>query len=95
MVAVTATELKARADELLRQLEETGEPVEITRDGRVVAMLVAPIPLDDSDDRLQTQEELDAFWAEFDQLAEDIGAAWTEGVRVSAVDAIRDVRREL
>ena len=69
MVAVTAVELKKRADDLLRQLEETGEPVEITRNGRVVALLVAPIAVDDSDDPPPTQEELDAFWAEFDELA--------------------------
>lgn len=38
-------------------------------------------------------EELAAWWAEHDRLVEEIGAHWPEGV--SAVDAIREQRREL
>ena len=87
MVAVKIAELKARADEIIHQIQQTGESIEILNDGLVVAKLV-PI----EEDRT-SQEDLDAFWAEFDQLSEEISANWPEGV--SAVDAVRDVRRDL
>ena len=87
MVAVKLAELKDHADEIVRRLQETGEPVEILDGGRVVAKLV---PLEEDP---PSQEELESFWTEFDQLSEEISADWPEGV--SAVDAIRDVRRDL
>ena len=87
MVAVVIAELKERADEIVRRMQEAGEPVEIFDAGQIVARLVP------ADDPPLTQEELDAFWQEWDEVSEDIGAAWPEGV--SVVDAIKDVRREL
>lgn len=87
MVAVQIAELKERADEIVRRVRDTGEPVEIVHDGQTVAKLVPP------EDEPPTQEELDAFWEEWDQLSKDIGELWPEGV--SAVDAVRADRREL
>jgi hypothetical protein len=40
-----------------------------------------------------SKKELAAVWSELDRLASEIGAAWPEGV--SAVDAVREQRREL
>lgn len=40
-MTITVTDFKARCLELLRILEEGGEPIEITRRGRVVARVVA------------------------------------------------------
>jgi antitoxin (DNA-binding transcriptional repressor) of toxin-antitoxin stability system len=87
MVAVRVGELKERAEEIVRRLQETGEPVEILDQGQVVAMIVPAA------DPPPTQEELDAYWNEWDELSEDIGKVWPEGV--TAVDAINDVRRDL
>jgi antitoxin (DNA-binding transcriptional repressor) of toxin-antitoxin stability system len=87
MVAVSVRELKERADDLLRHVQESGEPLEILVDGRAFARLVP------TDEPPPTRAELDEFWAEVDELAEEIGAHWPEGV--SAVDAINDVRRDL
>ena len=88
MAAVGVRELKEHTSQILRRVREQGETIDVTHRGRVVARLVPaeerPPP---------TAEELAAFWEEWDQLATEIGAHWPEGV--SAVDAIRDVRREL
>jgi prevent-host-death family protein len=85
MTAVGVRELKARASEILRQVEEGGEPIEITKRGKVVARLVPaerPRP---------TREELDAIWARRERLADEISKYWPEGV--TAVDAVREQRR--
>jgi prevent-host-death family protein len=87
MAAVGVRELKARASEILRQIEDGGEPVEITKRGKVVARLVPaerPRP---------TREELEALWERRRRLAEEIGKHLPEGV--SAVEAVREQRREL
>ena len=95
MVAVKIEDLKQRADEIVRQLRETGEPVQILDEEHVVARLMPTTEADKAallaeNEESPTQEELDEFWAEFDELSEEISAHWPEGV--SAVDAIRDVR---
>jgi prevent-host-death family protein len=87
MTAVGVRQLKARASELLRQLEDGGEPIEITKRGKVIARLVPaerPWP---------TREEIGAWWTDHDHLAQEIGSDWPEGV--SAVEAVREQRREL
>jgi prevent-host-death family protein len=87
MVAVRLRDLEERTAEVVRRVAATGEPVEIMEDGRVLAILV---PVEEA---MPAQEEIDEFWREFDELSEEISASWPEGV--SAVDAIRDVRRDL
>jgi antitoxin (DNA-binding transcriptional repressor) of toxin-antitoxin stability system len=87
MVAVSIKDLKERTEALLRLVQESGETLEILVDGEVVARLVP------TDEPPPTRAELDAFWADLDELAEEIGANWPEGV--SAVDAVNDVRRDL
>ena len=86
MAAVDAQGIEERIAEILRRLREEGEPFDITDQGRVVARLVPaerPRP---------TREEIEAWWAEHDRLAEEIGEDWPEGV--SAVEAVREQRRE-
>ena len=41
-MTITIKEFKAHCLDLLRQVEEHGEAIEITRQGRVVARVVAP-----------------------------------------------------
>lgn len=71
----------------MRRVREEGEIIEITYHGEVIARLVPVAPPEPTD------EEIAAVWANLDQLTAEISAKWPEGV--SAVDAIREVRREL
>ncbi|MCA9875890.1 MAG: type II toxin-antitoxin system prevent-host-death family antitoxin [Anaerolineales bacterium] len=87
MVTVGVRQLKQETSKILRRVREEGEIVEITYHGEVVARLVPVAPPEPTD------EEIAAVWANLDQLTAEISAKWPEGV--SAVDAIREVRREL
>jgi prevent-host-death family protein len=86
METVGVRELKERASELLRRVREDGEVVEITYRGQVVAKMI-PTRYD------VDQARLAVIWQEMDELAEEVGRDWPDGV--SAVDAVREVRREL
>ncbi|MGB5058940.1 MAG: type II toxin-antitoxin system prevent-host-death family antitoxin [Candidatus Promineifilaceae bacterium] len=87
MVTVGVRELKQETSKILRRVREEGEVIEITYHGEVIARLVPVAPPEPTD------EEIAAVWANLDQLTAEISAKWPEGV--SAVDAIREVRREL
>jgi prevent-host-death family protein len=87
MRTVGVRELKIHLSEIIHQVEEDGETIAVTHRGTVVAHLV-PVrraPVD--------AEAVRASLAELDRLAAEIGAYWPEGV--SAVEAVRDVRRDL
>lgn len=88
MKTVGVRELEENIDEVLEQMRETGEVVAVARDGEIIAHLV-PAP------KLQPPLERPSggIWTDFDRLVAEIGVHWPEGV--SAVDAVRDVRREL
>lgn len=87
MVTVGVRELKQETSKILRRVREEGEIIEITYHGEVIARLVPVAPPAPAD------KEIAAVWANLDQLTAEISAKWPEGV--SAVDAIREVRREL
>lgn len=87
MRAVGVWELKEHASEILRRVRERGESVDVTYHGRIIARIVPLQELPGS------RQELREFWVDWDQLAEQIGAEWPEGV--SALDAVNDVRRDL
>lgn len=87
MMEIGVRELKQRASDILRRVREHNETIAITYRGRVVARLV---PAEDVKGR---NAEASAVWAEMDELAEKIGALWPQGV--SAVEAVREQRREL
>ena len=80
-------ELKERIDKILRMFQE-GEPIEVTDHGKVIAHVV-PV----SEPKRASEQEIKAFWAEMDRLAAEIGAHWKGNM--SAVDAVRDVKRDL
>lgn len=81
-------ELKERISEILRLVEEEGETIEVTKRGEVVARLI-PARKPES---LSESTEDDA-WTDLDRLSAEISAHWPIGL--SAVDAVRDARREL
>jgi antitoxin (DNA-binding transcriptional repressor) of toxin-antitoxin stability system len=87
MEEIGVRELKDHATQILRKVREEGAEYHVTYHGKVIAR-IGPV----------ISEELDSIergdiWAEWDALAEEISKHWPEGV--SAVDAVRDVRREL
>lgn len=86
MQQVGIRELREQASQILRRVREDGEAFEVTYHGRVVARIVPTLQVE----RELTVEE----WLEgWDRLAEEISAVWPPGV--SAVEAVREQRREL
>jgi antitoxin (DNA-binding transcriptional repressor) of toxin-antitoxin stability system len=87
-------ELKSQADEIVREVLETGRPIDIVQNGQVAARL-SPVPRSESEPgpRPWTEEERAAFWQRMDALSSEIGRVWPKGV--SAVDAVREQRRDL
>ncbi len=87
MEVIGIRELKDHATQILRKVREEGAVYQVTYHGKVIARIGPDIT-----EKLQSLDH-DDIWAEWDALAEEIGKHWPEGV--SAVDAVRDVRREL
>ena len=87
MPEVGIRELKRNASELMRRVRLEGEIIDITYYGEVVARLI-PVKRTET-----SEEELDRLWAEMDELAEQVAAKWTGSP--SAVDAVREARRDL
>lgn len=81
-------EFKERIDEILRMVEEEGETIEITDQGKVIARVVPA-----SEPEQPVKRDAKAFLAEIDRLATEIGASWKGNM--DAVEAVRDVRRDL
>lgn len=82
MVTVGIRELKQQASELVRLVRETGNEVQVTYHGEIVALLIPVKP---------TRKDVKKSWAKLDNLAAEIGVRWPKGV--SAVDAVTEARR--
>jgi antitoxin (DNA-binding transcriptional repressor) of toxin-antitoxin stability system len=88
MKTIDVVELTEHIDEVLCMVEEKGETIQITNHGEVIAHLV---PVSSSQSPAESAKR--DIWADLDRLAAEISAHWPADV--SAVNAIRDVRREL
>ncbi len=86
MKTIGIRELREKASEVLRRVREKGDVYEVTYRGRVVARLV---PASQPGSGVALPE----IWAEWDKLAREVSARWPKGV--SAVEAVREQRREL
>jgi prevent-host-death family protein len=82
MVTVGVRELKQQASEIVRMVRETGNQVQVTYHGEVIALLI-PVK--------QIKKKNKNAWAKLDLLAAEISARWPAGV--SAVDATSEGRR--
>jgi prevent-host-death family protein len=80
MQTVGIRELKQQASELVRQVRESGSPVQITYHGKVVALLVPVEPVADAAEEAQA-------WAALDELAAQIGQHWPPGATAQAAVA--------
>lgn len=87
MKTVGVRELKTHISEILRQVQEDGEVIEVTNHGEVVARVV-PVRRPTA-----TGSDNSEVWTDLDRLAAEIGKYLP--AHVDAVEAIRDVRREL
>ncbi len=84
MITVGIRELKQQASELIRLVRENGSEIQITRRGKVVALIIPARPV-------ASEEEQARAWADLDQLAVQIGKRWPEGV--SAAGAVDEGRQ--
>ena len=82
MLTVGIRELKQQASELVRLVRETGNEVQVTYHGEVVALLI-PVK--------SANKDYKNAWATLDNLAAEIGARWPKGI--SAADAMAEARR--
>ena len=87
VTTVGVQELREQTERILRRVSEQGHIIAIVDHGRIVARL-APAQQQSVD-----PAELEAFWAEWDQLVAEIEAKWPNGL--SAAEAIKQDRREL
>jgi prevent-host-death family protein len=87
-------ELRARAGEIVREVRETGQPVDITVRGEVVARLTPPSASESDATSAQANADrriaVDDWLRKMDEVSQQIGTAWPAGV--SAQDVIDDVR---
>ena len=88
MKTFKANELIEHIDEILRMVEEEGETIDVTKRGKVIARVVPA-----SEPEQPLKRDAKAFLAEIDRLATEIGASWKGNM--DAVEAVRDVRRDL
>lgn len=86
METIGIRELKERTSEILRQVREQGRSFEVTFHGRVVARLV-PVS------EVEAPASPSSFWEKWEQVSQAISTHWP--TKVSAVEAVREVRREL
>jgi prevent-host-death family protein len=77
-------ELKNSISEVIREIRESGEPVEVTYHGQVVVRLVPVQP-----PRL-AQSDIDEIIADMDRVAAELGSRWPNDVTVQ--DALDEVR---
>jgi prevent-host-death family protein len=86
MRTVGIRELKQRTSQVLRELRESGQEIEVTHHGRVIARLVPVHPA-------PARARPAAAWSMLDRVAREIGARWPKGR--SAAAAVREGRRSL
>ena len=87
MEEIGVRELKENTSEVLRRVREIGETYTITYRGRAVAHIVP------ADTEMEDRADWEKIWAEMDETAAEITKKWPKGV--TAVDAVREQRREL
>ena len=92
--SVDVADLKAHADELVAEVRASGEPIDITADGRVVAEIrSAGSQVNGMKRREWTDEDIAAWNRGMDELAAEIDAALPP--EVTAEEILRDMRRDL
>lgn len=89
MPYVSVRELKGQLSRILRDVREGQKEYLVTYRGRVVARISPVVPAEQRVEAKRVRQVMRSL----DQLAAEIGKKWPEGV--SAVEAVREARREL
>ena len=87
MLTVGVRELKEKTSEIVRLVREEKREVQVTYRGKVVARITPCLSQEEA--RARSREA----WTNWEQLGQEIGKLWPQGV--SAVEAVREQRREL
>ena len=87
MEKVGISQLKRDVSAILKRVRDHNAMFEVTYRGTAVARIV-PVVSDE-----ERQRSLQAAWARIDELSEEMSERWPAGV--SAVEAVREGRREL
>lgn len=85
-------ELKSKASEIVREVQLTGQSIDITVRGQVVARLTSA-PSDPSPDADGERRTLRAWLSETETFAQEVARRWPSSI--SSVELIREQRREL
>lgn len=87
MTTIDANDLATHADEMLRQIGQTGQPIDIIENGVIVARV---IPIYGQ----STSKDLNTFWSDWDRMSQEIGEELErQGIKsVDAVELMKDVR---
>lgn len=87
MTTIDASDLAAHSDEMLRQIGQTGQPIDIIENGVIVARV---IPIYGH----SASKDLATFWSDWDRMSQDIGEELDrQGIKsIDAVELIKDVR---
>ena len=92
MASIGVDELATRTSEVLRRVREDGETIDVTDGGKIVARMVPVEQLRDEHEAVD-QDAMLTWMRNMEPLIADLAKKWPKGV--SAVDAVRDVRRDL
>ncbi len=92
MRTIGIRDLKTHLSEILRQVHEEGQVIEVTNHGEIVARVV-PVRKGGWLKTKSKDQAESTVWTDLERLAAEIGTHLPE--RVDAVQAVRDVRREL
>lgn len=87
MATIGVRELREETSTILRRVQEQGETLDVTDEGRVIARIVPVEPTGTV--RPGLLADLDAI----DEFAAEVSAAWKDNM--SAADAVKEQRREL
>jgi antitoxin (DNA-binding transcriptional repressor) of toxin-antitoxin stability system len=85
---INVEELREHIDELLQLIKEKGEIIEVTEKGKVIARLMPTI-----ESKQSSTKSDDPAWDALKRIAEELDPYWPKDV--DAVEAVRDVRRDL
>ncbi|HJT57503.1 MAG TPA: hypothetical protein VJ761_13465 [Ktedonobacteraceae bacterium] len=88
MKTLKANELVEHIAEILRMVEEHGETIDVTKQGKVIAHLIPA-----SEQRSSDAERDAAAWKELKRISAELGPYWPENT--DAVEIVRDVRHDL
>ena len=89
---VGVRELQSRTDEIVREVTETGRPIDIAIGDKVVARL-SPTPADEARSAGDSRQAMLDWLRETEAFAQEVARRWPSSV--SSVELVREQRRDL